>query len=144
MVVHGDMIFHEINRQKLRVNFSNSSHLETLANQLGMDLSSTGGGTGGNTAQADINNNALNHAMGGQTGGGGGDVSGMVGGAAGSRAVALTLKSMKKGEMYDVIAKLKELADTNPDEARRLLTQHPQLPEAIFNSHPISSRVYWH
>ena len=40
--------------------------------------------------------------------------------------VALALKSMNKGEMYDVIAKLKELADTNPDEARRLLTQHPQ------------------
>lgn len=115
---------YEINGRKLRVNFSNSSHLETLANQLGMDLSSTGaGGGGGNTA--DINNNALSHAM-----GGGGDGSGG-GGAAGSRAVAMALKSMNKGEMYDVIAKLKELADTNPDEARRLLTQHPQLPEAI-------------
>jgi len=119
---------YEINGRKLRVNFSNSSHLETLANQLGMDLSSsTGAGSGGGNT-ADINNNALSHAMGG--GQSGGDVSGG-GGAAGSRAVAMALKSMNKGEMYDVIAKLKELADTNPDEARRLLTQHPQLPEAI-------------
>ena len=30
---------YEINGRKIRVNFSNSSHLETLANQLGMDLS---------------------------------------------------------------------------------------------------------
>lgn len=120
---------YEINGRKLRVNFSNSSHLETLANQLGMDLSSsTGAGSGGGNA-ADINNNALSHAMGG--GQSGGDVSGAGGGAAGSRAVAMALKSMNKGEMYDVISKLKELADTNPDEARRLLTQHPQLPEAI-------------
>ena len=29
---------YEINGRKIRVNFSNSSHLETLANQLGMDL----------------------------------------------------------------------------------------------------------
>jgi hypothetical protein len=33
--------------------------------------------------------------------------------------------------MYDVVAKLKEIADANPDEARKLLAQHPQLPEAI-------------
>ena len=52
-------------------------------------------------------------------------------GAAGSKAVASALKSMNKGEMYDVVAKLKEIADSNPDEARKLLTQHPQLPEAI-------------
>eukprot|EP00581_Thalassiosira_minuscula_P012777 CAMPEP_0183715064 /NCGR_PEP_ID=MMETSP0737-20130205/9431_1 /TAXON_ID=385413 /ORGANISM="Thalassiosira miniscula, Strain CCMP1093" /LENGTH=160 /DNA_ID=CAMNT_0025944125 /DNA_START=106 /DNA_END=584 /DNA_ORIENTATION=+ len=30
---------YEINGRRIRVNFSNSSHLETLANQLGMDLS---------------------------------------------------------------------------------------------------------
>lgn len=52
-------------------------------------------------------------------------------GAPGSKAVAAALKSWNKGEMYDVIAKLKEIADTNPEEARKLLTQHPQLPEAI-------------
>lgn len=45
--------------------------------------------------------------------------------------MASALKSMNKGEMYDVVAKLKEISDTNPDEARKLLTQHPQLPEAI-------------
>ena len=123
---------YEINGRKLRVNFSNSSHLETLANQLGMDLSSNTTGAGGGN-QTDINNNALSHAMGGgvQPGIGDGSSLGGGGGAAGSRAVAMALKSMNKGEMYDVIAKLKELADTNPDEARRLLTQHPQLPEAI-------------
>ena len=43
---------YEINGRKLRVNFSNSSHLETLANQLGMDLSSSAGaGSGGHRLQ---------------------------------------------------------------------------------------------
>jgi len=52
-------------------------------------------------------------------------------GLAGGKAVASMLKSMNKGEMYDVVSKLKEIADSNPDEARKLLTQHPQMPEAI-------------
>ncbi len=70
--------------------------------------------------------------VGGSGGGGEGMLTAGGGaGVAGSKAVASALKSMNKGEMYDVMAKLKEIADTNPDEARRLLTQHPQLPEAI-------------
>lgn len=108
---------YEINGRKIRVNFSNSSHLETLANQLGMDLSHVG-----KKEESKPSNNT-------PLGGGGGG--GLSGGVAGSKAVAGALKSMNKGEMYDVLAKLKEIADTNPDEARKLLTQHPQLPEAI-------------
>jgi cleavage stimulation factor subunit 2 len=155
---------YEINGRKLRVNFSNSSHLETLASQLGMDLSNAGGGGGNKTT---TNNNDDGSApMGGMmmmggagqqvpiggastVGGGGGMMmtttttttmdgssahtlaGGGVGGVAGSRAVAQALGGMNKGEMYDVVARLKEIADANPDEARRLLTQHPQLPEAI-------------
>eukprot|EP00984_Skeletonema_dohrnii_P017024 scaffold7666_cov44-Skeletonema_dohrnii-CCMP3373.AAC.1 len=34
---------YEINGRKIRVNFSNSSHLETLAGQMGMDLSNVTG-----------------------------------------------------------------------------------------------------
>ncbi|KAL3807689.1 hypothetical protein ACHAXA_007335 [Cyclostephanos tholiformis] len=147
---------YEINGRKLRVNFSNSSHLETLASQLGMDLSNVGGpsgGVGGGVGNKNaINNNDDNNPMGPPSGGmmtggmghhqsGGGGTGGMTmmdgastmagGGAAGSRAVAQALRGMNKGEMYDVVARLKEIADANPDEARRLLTQHPQLPEAI-------------
>mmetsp|Transcript_3173 Transcript_3173/g.6524 ORF Transcript_3173/g.6524 Transcript_3173/m.6524 type:complete len:282 (-) Transcript_3173:190-1035(-) len=62
-----------------------------------------------------------------KAGGSGGDVTGV----SGSKAVASALKSMNKGEMYDVVAKLKEITDSNPEEARKLLTMHPQLPEAI-------------
>ncbi|KAL7442582.1 hypothetical protein ACHAXH_008226 [Discostella pseudostelligera] len=131
---------YEINGRKLRVNFSNSSHLETLANQLGMDLSHVGG-KGKSTGDADDTNATSGMGAGGMgsaTSVGGhamaGGSEGMAtvgGGVAGSKAVASALKSMNKGEMYDIVAKLKEIADTNPDEARKLLTQHPQLPEAI-------------
>ena len=99
---------YEINGRKIRVNFSNSSHLETLANQLGMDL-----GTKDEKMETTTQSTPV------------------VGGVAGSKAVASALKGMNKGELYDVVAKLKEIADSNPDEARKLLTQHPQLPEAI-------------
>jgi len=99
---------YEINGRKIRVNFSNSSHLETLANQLGMDLG-TKDEKKENTTTSTTSSS----------------------GVAGSKAVAQSLKSMNKGELYDVVAKLKEIADSNPDEARKVLTQHPQLPEAI-------------
>lgn len=137
---------YEINGRKLRVNFSNSSHLETLANQLGMDLTQHVGGGNKNRDTEDNNNNNNAAGAGGMMGNAAGGVGGhanaggagggegmmlMGGGVAGSKAVASALKSMNKGEMYDIVAKLKEIADTNPDEARKLLTQHPQLPEAI-------------
>eukprot|EP00970_Alexandrium_tamarense_P006784 scaffold1192_cov206-Alexandrium_tamarense.AAC.10 len=104
---------YEINGRRIRVNFSNSSHLETLAGQLGMDLS--------NVKKEET---LVDKSQ--PIGGGGAS-----GGVAGSKAVASALKSLNKGEMYDVVAKLKEVADSNPEEARKLLTQHPQLPEAI-------------
>lgn len=99
---------YELNGRRLRVNFSNSSHLEALATKLGMDLSQTqrpSGSSGSNATQQ-------THS-------------------AGTNAVADSLKNMSKGEMYDVVAKLKEIADRDPDEARRLLAGHPQLPEAM-------------
>lgn len=106
---------YEINGRRIRVNFSNSSHLEQLAGQLGMDLSHVGaGGQKGKDKTDDKGAGA-----------------GGAGGVAGSKAVATSLKRMNKGEMYDVVAKLKEISDSDPDEARKLLTQHPQLPEAI-------------
>mmetsp|Transcript_26220 Transcript_26220/g.39633 ORF Transcript_26220/g.39633 Transcript_26220/m.39633 type:complete len:349 (-) Transcript_26220:367-1413(-) len=107
---------YEINGRKIRVNFSNSSHLETLAGQMGMDLS--------NVTGPKKDDNTTNQAQ-------GGDGTQSSAAVAGSRAVASALKSMNKGEMYDVIAKLKEISDSNPEEARKILTQHPQLPEAI-------------
>lgn len=109
---------YEMNGRKLRVNFSNSSHLETLASALGMDLSQKDSHHGASGGAKDEQGNAA-------AGGGASSASG------GTKAVASALKSMNKGEMYDVVAKLKEIAETNPDEARKLLTSHPQLPEAI-------------
>eukprot|EP00531_Pseudo-nitzschia_arenysensis_P018930 CAMPEP_0116138606 /NCGR_PEP_ID=MMETSP0329-20121206/12869_1 /TAXON_ID=697910 /ORGANISM="Pseudo-nitzschia arenysensis, Strain B593" /LENGTH=341 /DNA_ID=CAMNT_0003633595 /DNA_START=183 /DNA_END=1208 /DNA_ORIENTATION=+ len=99
---------YELNGRRLRVNFSNSSHLEALAGKLGMDLSQTQRSSGSSGS------NATQHAH-----------------SAGTNAVADSLKSMSKGEMYDVVEKMKEIADRDPDEARRLLAGHPQLPEAM-------------
>lgn len=97
---------YELNGRRLRVNFSNSSHLEALAGKLGMDLSQ----------QTQQRNQAQNQQQ--QE-------------SSGTQQVADALKGMSKGEMYDVIAKLKEVADRDPDEARRIISGHPQLPEAI-------------
>lgn len=96
---------YELNGRRLRVNFSNSSHLEALAGKLGMDLSQ----------QTQQRNQSQNQQQ----------------DASGTQEVADALKAMSKGEMYDVIAKLKEVADRDPDEARRIISGHPQLPEAI-------------
>jgi cleavage stimulation factor subunit 2 len=97
---------YELNGRRIRVNFSNSSHLEALAGKLGMDLSQQ--------TQRPSSSSTSNQASG-----------------AGTNAVADALKSMSKGEMYDVVAKFKEVADRDPDEARRILSGHPQLPEAM-------------
>ncbi len=122
---------YELNGRKLRVNFSNSSHLETLAGQLGMDMTkkdanvNIGGGAGalaggsGITAGVSSVDTSVSKK-------GGSD-----GGPGGTMAVSNALKGMSKGEMYDVIAKLKQIADTDPDEARKIVSGHPQLPEAI-------------
>ena len=112
---------YELNGRKIRVNFSNSSHLETLAGQLGMDMTqktktispigSTTTTTTTTTSTPGPSSSSLNEV--------------------GTQAVANALKALSKGEMYDVIAKLKEIADNDPDEARKIISGHPQLPEAI-------------
>jgi cleavage stimulation factor subunit 2 len=96
---------YELNGRRIRVNFSNSSHLEALAGKLGMDLSQQ--------TQRPSSSSNTNQA------------------GAGTSALADALKGMAKGEMYDVVAKFKEIADRDPDEARRLLSGHPQLPETM-------------
>mmetsp|Transcript_574 Transcript_574/g.871 ORF Transcript_574/g.871 Transcript_574/m.871 type:complete len:400 (+) Transcript_574:85-1284(+) len=98
---------YELNGRRIRVNFSNSSHLEALAGKLGMDMSAH--------TQARQQAEAKKAA----------------GASAGSVLVADALKSMGKGDMYDIIKQLKDVADKDPDEARKLLCGHPQLPEAI-------------
>lgn len=99
---------YELNGRRLRVNFSNSSHLEALAGKLGMDLSQHQ-----TQRSSSSSTNASNNS------------------SPGTNAVADSLKSLSKGEMYDIVAKVKEIADRDPDEARRLLAGHPQLPEAM-------------
>eukprot|EP00554_Chaetoceros_debilis_P016055 CAMPEP_0194113252 /NCGR_PEP_ID=MMETSP0150-20130528/15858_1 /TAXON_ID=122233 /ORGANISM="Chaetoceros debilis, Strain MM31A-1" /LENGTH=366 /DNA_ID=CAMNT_0038803123 /DNA_START=172 /DNA_END=1268 /DNA_ORIENTATION=- len=118
---------YELNGRKLRVNFSNSSHLETLAGQLGMDMKKkdanvTIGAGMGNAAGASAGG-VPSHQSGSSGRRGGADN--------GTQAVSNALKNMSKGEMYDIISKLKQIADTDPDEARKIVSGHPQLPEAI-------------
>lgn len=99
---------YELNGRRLRVNFSNSSHLEVLAGKLGMDLSQQ---TQRPAAHQQPQQPAAT--------------------SSGTNTVAESLKGMSKAEMYDVIEKLKEIADRDPDEARRIISSHPQLPEAL-------------
>ena len=114
-----NMTDYELNGRRLRVNFSNSSHLEVLASKLGMDLSH----------QTQKPSSSANIGGGGP--GAGGAAKGGATGTTGTDAVADALKSFSKSEMYDVVAKLKEIADRDPDEARRVISGHPQLPEAL-------------
>jgi len=97
---------YELNGRRLRVNFSNSSHLEVLATKLGMDLTSSSAQSRPQQTQQQPT-------------------------STGTSAVAESLKNMGKAQMYDVVAKLKEIAERDSDEARRLLSGHPQLPEAM-------------
>lgn len=108
---------YELNGRRIRVNFSNSSHLETLAGKLGMDMQG-----GGHNKQS--NNNTQHHAQ---------QPTASFIDDGGAQAVSDALKSLTKSEMYDVIAQLKSVADKDADEARRLLCAHPQLPEAILH-----------
>ena len=124
---------YELNGRKIRVNFSNSSHLETLAGQLGMDMTQKtknitpgGGSSAGVDGGTATGSNALSAGNVASTGGNAVPV-----GDSGTQAVANALKNMSKGEMYDIIAKLKDIADSDPDEARKIISGHPQLPEAI-------------
>jgi cleavage stimulation factor subunit 2 len=102
----------ELNGRSVRVNFSNNSHLESLAKQLGMDAGQPTEQTQRSTAQQQ--STAQQPPAG-----------------PGTVAVADALKSMSKAEMYDIVSEFKERADNDPDEARRLLASHPQLPEAM-------------
>lgn len=98
---------YELNGRRLRVNYSNSSHLEQLAAKLGMDPTQQ-------TQRTTANSQPQPASV-----------------SPGTNAVADALKNMSKAEMYDVVAKLKEIADRDPDEARRIISGHPQLPEAL-------------
>jgi len=139
---------YELNGRRIRVNFSNSSHLETLAGKLGMDMSqtsnnsssNTGGSTNKNSTGASINNDISNLNTSGISNSASGGVKNVKQefnsssmNDVGTQAVADALKSMTKAEMYDVISKLKDVADRDADEARKLLCAHPQLPEAILH-----------
>ena len=109
---------YELNGRKLRVNFSNMSHLEALAGKLGMDIPNNSVTTSSSvpgTKPSIIGKGFVSSS----------------GATTSTTAVADALKGLSKGEMYDVVAKLKEIADRDPDEARRVLAGHPQLPEAL-------------
>ena len=113
---------YELNGRRIRVNFSNSSHLEALAGKLGMDLPNSLTQSHNNNTHAQQVTNLSSHTQ---------HHTPAQAAAVGTLAVADSLKGMSKGELYDVVAKLKEIADRDPEEARRILASHPQLPEAI-------------
>ena len=113
---------YELNGRRIRVNFSNSSHLEALAGKLGMDLSQHNHSNNNpNNSDEQKNPNtslADKNSVGPKPGTGTNDIS-------------TALLNMSKGEMYDVISQLKQTTEKDPEEARKILCGHPQLPEAI-------------
>ena len=96
---------YDLNGRRLRVNFSNSSHLEVLAGKLGMDLSAQTQQRNNNQGNNNNNNNNNNSSDLNQT-----QASAQQSAAAGTQLVADALKGLTKGEMYDIIAKLKEIS----------------------------------
>ena len=126
---------YELNGRRIRVNFSNSSHLETLAGKLGMDLTSMShtsttltmnsmmGMTGGSSAAAAIGGTATTTMA--------TTSRNIMEGTTGTHTVAEALKGLSKGECYDIIHQLKMIAERDPEEARKIISAHPQLPEAI-------------
>jgi cleavage stimulation factor subunit 2 len=123
----------EINGRGIRVNFSNNSHLETLANKLGMDMTRES-----ISQDADDKERELKGRTGyqGKNDDGRGkkfekidhDPNDMEGSL---NRITECLEGLSKTEMFDVLTSLKELADSNQDEARMLLTSHPMIPEAV-------------
>jgi hypothetical protein len=122
---------YELNGRKLRVNFSNSSHLEALATKLGMDMNQHQHQREIQKMQAQHELQAARAAAMASKNVVTSKTAQQVSATGGTSAVADALKAMTKAEMYDVVAKLKEIADSNPDEARRIISGHPQLPEAL-------------
>lgn len=116
---------YELNGRPLRVNFSNSSHLESLATKLGMDMSSSTTAA----SSATMSQMQLQQQQQQQSRKGDGGIESSYGG--GSTAVADALRGLNKAEIYDILSQLKSIADKDPDEARKLLCAHPQLPEAV-------------
>lgn len=116
---------YELNGRRIRVNFSNSSHLEALAGKLGMDMSSR-------SSNMNSNNNAVtgNDPMSSNNSSKNNNKGGL---SSGSISVADSILGLSKGEMYNIIAQLKQVAEKDPDEARKVLSGHPQLPEAILH-----------
>ncbi len=121
---------YELNGRPLRVNFSNSSHLESLANKLGMDMSSSNTAASSATMsqiqqqqQQQQQQQLQQHSRKGD--------GGMESSYGGSTAIADALRGLNKAEIYDILSQFKSIADKDPDEARKLLCAHPQLPEAV-------------
>lgn len=110
---------YEINGRKIRVNFSNSSHLETLADKLGMDVP--------------INSQPLNKRLSTDdtTTNGTYSITEELPSSSGTDTIVGALKSMCMSDMYNIIKKLKEIADRDPDEVRKIIGGHPQISEAI-------------
>jgi hypothetical protein len=47
-------------------------------------------------------------------------------------AITVLLARRTRSELYDYLDRMKAMAQRNPDAARQLLTQHPQLAKALF------------
>ncbi len=105
----------ELNGRSMRVNFSNNSHLEGLAAKLGLDMSAAQGRGSGRGSRSG------NHQP-----RGGEDESSV-------DRVAQAVQSLTRQEMHTILSQMKAMATKDADEARALLTSHPQLPEALLH-----------
>ena len=123
----------ELNGRTMRVNYSSNSHLEGLASKLGLDMSRDSVNAQTNKAQGNRGGHKKRDPS--SSGGGGGGPRGDRDDYhdRGADRVAEAIKQLSKHEMYTILSELKMMASKDQEEARALLTSHPQLPEALLH-----------
>ena len=101
------------------MNFSQNSHLESLAQRLGMDL----------TAKKPTNKPSYNSRPPSQRRA----EEERQNDFNSAETVSQAIGELSKSEMYQILKRFKEVADKDQNTARTLMTSHPQLPEAILH-----------
>jgi cleavage stimulation factor subunit 2 len=114
----------ELNGRTLRCNFSNNSYLEGLAGQLGLDMTRDSNNAAANMAKSQATGKPLRQ----------GDRSNInLQDTLSVDRVAEAISNLTKAEMYTILQQLKSMAAADPQEARNMLTSHPQMPEALLH-----------
>ena len=111
----------EVGGRTLKVNFAQNSHLESLAQRLGMDLTpkNKSNKPAYNSRPPDQRRRENREQIPDEYNS--------------AETVSHAISELSKPEMYQILQKFKEVADKDQNAARTLLISHPQLPEAVLH-----------